>query len=117
MARVKRGPKARTRRKRTLKAAEGFSGRRKNCYRIAAVAVDNAMKNAYIGRKRRKRDFRRLWTQRINAAARMCGVSYSQLIHLLKKAHIELDRKSLAELAVSDPKGFSKVVSAAKAAV
>ncbi len=113
MARVKRGPKARQRRKRIMDDAEGFFGRRKNCYTIAAQAVDKALQYAYVGRKRKKRDFRRLWIQRINAAARNCGTTYSKLIPMMAQAGIEVDRKIMAEMAVADPKGFAVMVAAA----
>ncbi len=116
MARVKRGPKARRRRKRTMNLAEGYYGRRKNCFTISTVAVEHALAYAYVGRKQKKRDFRALWIQRINAAARKCGTTYSKLIPLLQKAKIELDRKNLAQIAVSDFDSFSKIVSAAKSA-
>jgi large subunit ribosomal protein L20 len=116
MARVKRGTKARARRKRILDRAEGFYGRRKNCYTIAKVAVDHALVYAYVGRKQRKRNFRSLWIQRINAAARKAGLTYSKLIPLLQKAQITIDRKMLAHLAVNDPKGFEQIMAAAKAA-
>lgn len=111
MARAKRGFKARRRRKRVFDRAEGFFGRRKNCYTVSAQAVDKAGEYAYVGRKRKKRDFRRLWITRINAAARECGTTYSQLIPLLKDNGIDLNRKMLAELAVSDPNGFQQLVS------
>lgn len=116
MARVKRGTKARARRKGVMKLAKGFRGRRNNCYTVSAQAVDRALKYAYVGRKKKKRDFRSLWIQRINAAAKLMGMSYSRLIPALVKAGIELDRKILAEIAVSDPKGFEQIVSTAKAA-
>jgi len=111
MARVKRGFKARRRRKRVIRQAEGFFGRRKNCFTVAAQAVDKAGQYAYIGRKRKKRDFRRLWVVRINAAARACGTSYSRLICALKEQNIDLNRKMLAEIATNDPKGFEALVS------
>lgn len=114
MARVKRSTKARHRRKRVLDKAEGFFGRRKNCFTVAAVAVDKALYDAYIGRKIRKRDFRALWIQRINAASRLSGMSYSKLIAGLKKAGIELNRKMLADIAIADPKGFEQIVLQAK---
>lgn len=117
MARVKRGTKARKRRKRAINMAEGYQGRRKSSYTIVQMAVDHALKYAYVGRKQKKRNFRALWIQRINAAARMAGVSYSKLMLLLKKAQIDLDRKALAEIAVSDPKMFERIVATAKAAV
>ena len=107
--RVKRGFKARQRRKKVLKLAKGYRGGRSKLYRTAADAVDKALTYAYRDRKVRKRDFRRLWIARINAAARMNDMSYSRLINGLKKQNIELDRKILADLAVSDPEGFSRI--------
>lgn len=107
--RIKRGYKARRRRKKVLKLAKGFRGGRSKLYRTAADAVDKALMYAYRDRRARKRDFRRLWISRINAAARMNDISYSKLIHGLKVANIELDRKVLADLAVSDPAGFAQV--------
>jgi len=107
--RVKRGFKARRRRKKVLKLARGFRGGRSKLFRTAADAVDKALMYAYRDRKARKRDFRRLWIARINAAARMNDLSYSKFIHGLKKAGVELDRKVLAELAVSDPAGFRQI--------
>lgn len=111
--RVKRGFKARQRRKRLLKLAKGYRGGRSKLYRTATDAVDKALMYAYRDRKVRKRDFRRLWIARINAAARMNNLSYSKLINGLKKADIELDRKVLAELAVADPDGFSQIAARA----
>ena len=107
--RVKRGFKARRRRKKVLKLAKGFRGGRSKLYRTAADAVDKALMYSYRDRKVRKRDFRQLWIARINAAARMNNISYSKFMHGLKLANIELDRKVLAELAVSDPSGFSQL--------
>ena len=107
--RIKRGFKARRRRKKVLKLAKGFRGGRSKLYRTAADAVDKALMYAYRDRRARKRDFRRLWILRINAAAHMNTLSYSKFIHGLKLANIELDRKVLAELAVSDPSGFAQV--------
>ncbi len=107
--RVKRGFKARRRRKKVLKLAKGFRGGRSKLYRTAADAVDKALMYAYRDRKARKRDFRRLWIARINAGARMNDMSYSKFIHGLKSANVDLDRKVLAELAVSDPQGFSQI--------
>ncbi|HLG21111.1 MAG TPA: 50S ribosomal protein L20 [Bdellovibrionota bacterium] len=115
MARVKRGPKARRRRKRVMNMAEGYYGRKKNCFTIATMAVDHALQYAYVGRRQRKRNFRALWIQRINAAARACGTTYSKLVPLLKKAEIEIDRKILANLAVTNPKAFAAIVEKAKA--
>jgi len=105
--RVKRGIKARKRRKKVLKLAKGFRGGRSKLFRTAADAVDKALMYAYRDRRVRKREFRRLWIARINAAARMNNISYSKFIHGLKLANIELDRKILADLAVSDPTGFT----------
>ncbi|MDY6793597.1 MAG: 50S ribosomal protein L20 [Thermodesulfobacteriota bacterium] len=113
MMRVKRGFKARKRRKKVLKLAKGFRGGRSKLFRTAADAVDKALMYAYRDRRTRKRDFRRLWIARINAAARMNNLSYSKFIHGLKLANVRLDRKVLAELAVSDPSGFSKIASLA----
>ena len=111
--RVKRGYKARRRRKKVLKLARGFRGGRSKLFRTAADAVDKALMYAYRDRRAKKRDFRRLWIARINAAARMNQMSYSKFIHGLKLAGIELDRKILADLAVSDPSGFTKIVNVA----
>jgi len=111
--RVKRGFKARRRRNKVLKLAKGFRGGHSKLFRTAAGAVDRALNYAYRDRKARKRDFRRLWIARINAAVRMHNISYSQFIHGLKTADIGLDRKILAELAVSDPPGFSNLVNLA----
>ena len=111
--RVKRGFKARKRRKKVLKLAKGFRGGRSKLFRTAADAVDKALMYAYRDRRARKRDFRRLWISRINAAARMNNLSYSKFIHGLKLADVRLDRKVLAELAVSDPSGFSKIANLA----
>jgi large subunit ribosomal protein L20 len=114
MPRVKRGFKARRRRNKVLKLAKGFRGARSKLFRSATEAVDRALNYAYRDRKVRKRDFRALWIARINAAARDNGLSYSRLINGLKKADIQLDRKILAQLAVSDPTGFSTVVDQAR---
>lgn len=111
--RVKRGYKARRRRKKILKLAKGYRGGRSKLFRTATDAVDKALMYAYRDRRARKRDFRRLWITRINAAARMNNLSYSKFIHGLKLAGIELDRKILAELAVSDPAGFSQIAKTA----
>ena len=107
--RVKRGYKARRRRKKVLKLAKGYRGGRSKLYRTAADAVDKALMYAYRDRRLRKRDFRRLWIARINAAARMNDLSYSKFMHGLKQAGIGLDRKVLAELAISDPSGFAQI--------
>jgi large subunit ribosomal protein L20 len=108
--RIKRGYKARKRRKKVLKLAKGYRGGRSKLFRTATDAVDKALMYAYRDRRARKRDFRRLWIARINAATRMNNLSYSKFIHGLKLANIELDRKVLAELAISDPSGFSRIV-------
>ena len=107
--RVKRGFKARRRRKKVLNLAKGFRGGRSKLFRTAADSVDKALMYAYRDRRQRKREFRRLWIARINAAARMNDLSYSKFIHGLKKAGVELDRKVLAELAVSDPAAFAQI--------
>lgn len=115
MPRVKRGFKARRRRNKVLKLAKGYRGARSKLFRSATEAVDRALNYAYRDRRVKKRDFRALWIARINAAARLDGVSYSRLIFGLKKAEIALDRKVLAEIAVTDPAAFSAVVEKAKA--
>lgn len=107
--RVKRGFKARRRRKKVLKLAKGFRGGHSKLFRTAADTVDRSLMYAYRDRRQRKRDFRRLWIARINAAARINKLSYSKFIQGLKRAKIDLDRKVLAELAISDPAGFSKI--------
>ena len=107
--RIKRGFKARQRRKKVLKLAKGYRGGRSKLFRTAADAVDKALMYGYRDRKVRKRDFRRLWIARINAAARMNNISYSRFMHGLKLANIELDRKVLADLAISDPAGFTQI--------
>lgn len=111
--RVKRGFKAKNRRKKVLKLARGYRGGRGKLFRTAADSVDKALMYAYRDRRVRKRDFRRLWIARINAAVRMNNLSYSKFIHGLKLAGIELDRKILAELAISDPAGFAQVANLA----
>jgi len=107
--RIKRGFKARRRRKKVLRLAKGYRGGRSKLYRTAADAVDKALMYAYRDRRVRKRDFRRLWITRINAAARSHNLSYSKFMHGLKLANITLDRKVLADLAISDPSGFAKI--------
>jgi large subunit ribosomal protein L20 len=114
MPRAKSGPKTRHRRKKVLKMAKGYVGGRSRLFRTAVDAVHRALAYAYRDRRARKRDFRRLWIARINAAAREHGLSYSRLMDALKKAHIELDRKVLADLAVNDPSAFSKIAEMAK---
>ena len=113
MSRVKRGFKARRRRKKVLKMARGYVGGRHRLFRTATEAVDRALAYAYRDRKARKRDFRRLWIARINAAARLNGLSYSRLIGGLNKANVELDRKVLSNLAIVDSNAFSQVVKSA----
>nr|CAI78602.1 Ribosomal protein L20 [uncultured delta proteobacterium] len=114
MPRVKNAVSSRKRRKRILKLAKGYRGARSKLIRIATESVNRALNYAYRDRKAKKRDFRRLWIIRINAAARMNNISYSKLINGLKKANIELDRKVLSELAISDPNGFSEIVALAR---
>lgn len=114
--RVKKGFKARRRRNRVLKLAKGYRGRRKNCYKRANQAVERALDYASRDRAQRKRDFRRLWIVRVNAAARLVGLSYSRLISGLAKSKVAIDRKVLADLAVADPAGFAAVANVAKAA-
>ena len=115
MPRVKRGFKARRRRNKVLKLAKGYRGARSKLFRSATEAVDRAMKYSFRDRKVRKRDFRALWIVRINAASRDNGLTYSRLVHGLKKAEIGLDRKILAQLAVTEPAAFSAIVDKAKA--
>lgn len=114
MPRVKRGFKARHRRKKVLKLAKGYRGARSKLFRVASHTVDRALCYSFRDRRVRKRDFRRLWITRINAAARAEGINYSRFIDSMHKAGIELDRKVLADLAVSDPSGFKAVVEAVK---
>ncbi len=117
MARVKRGVTAHAKHKKVLNAAKGYQGRRKNTIRVAKQAVEKALQYQYIGRKHRKRSFRALWIQRINAAVREHGLTYGRFIDGLNKAGIEIDRKVLADLAVKDAAGFKALVDqAAKAA-
>mgnify|MGYP001189146984 CR=1 FL=1 len=115
MPRVKRGVTARARHKKVLALAKGFRGRRGNVYRIAKQAVMKAGQYAYRDRRAKKREFRRLWIARINAAARGLGMTYSQFANGLKKAAIEIDRKMLADLAYNDPAAFAAIVNQVKA--
>ncbi|MBR5997566.1 MAG: 50S ribosomal protein L20 [Deltaproteobacteria bacterium] len=115
MPRAKRGFKARRRRNKIFKMAKGFRGGRGKLFRSATEAVDRALKYAFRDRRVKKRDFRALWIVRINAAARQNGLTYGRLIHGMKIAGIELDRKVLAEMAVADPTGFSGIVEQVKA--
>lgn len=116
MARVKRGAQARRRKNRILKRAKGYVGARGNLLKTAREAVEKAAKYAYRDRKQRKREFRRLWIARINAASREHGVSYSRFIAGLSQAQVEIDRKELAEIAVRDPEAFAKLVEVSKQA-
>jgi len=115
MPRVKRGSKRRQKRKKLLSLAKGFFLGKSKLYKFAKEATDRAGNFAYVGRKQKKRDYRRLWIVRINAAARANDISYSQFIAGLKRAGIELDRKSLADIAARDPQAFTKLVESAKA--
>ncbi len=117
MSRVKRGVTTHARHKKVLKAAKGFYGRRKNTIRIARQAVEKAGQYAYRDRRTKKRNFRALWIQRINAAARELGLTYGRFIDGLNKAGIEVDRKILADLAVHEPESFKALVERAQAAV
>ena len=117
MARVKRGVQARARHKKVLKEAKGYYGARSKVYRVAKQAVTKAGQYSYRDRRQRKRQFRRLWIARINAAARVHGLSYSRLIDGLKKAGSPLDRKMLADLAVRQPEAFAKVAETARQAL
>ena len=116
MARVRRGVVAHARHKKVIKKAKGFRGRRKNTFKIAKQAVEKSMQYAYRDRKVRKRDFRSLWTQRINAGAREHGISYSVFINGLKKLNIALDRKILADLAMHEPNSFKHLAEKAQSA-
>jgi large subunit ribosomal protein L20 len=117
MPRVKRGVVAHARHKKVIKQAKGYSGRRKNVYRVAVQAVTKAGQYAYRDRRQKKRTFRSLWIARINAGARECGMSYSRLIDGLKKSEIEIDRKILADLAMNDAAAFAVIAEQAKAAL
>ena len=117
MARIKGAMGAKKRHNRTLKLAKGYYGARSKQYRIAKQTVMKALTNAYAGRKQKKRQYRSLWIARINAAARLNGLSYSKLMFGLKKANIDLNRKVLAEIAVNDAAGFAKLVETAKAQI
>ena len=110
MARVKGGLGAKKRHNRTLKLAKGYRGARSKQYRVAKQSVMRALTSSYSGRKERKRQFRQLWIARINAAARLNGLSYSQFMHGLKLANVDLNRKVLADMAVTDAEGFAKLV-------
>ena len=116
MTRVSRGVTTKAKHKKVLKKAKGYYGRSKNVFRVAVQAVERSMQYAYRDRRNRKRDFRGLWIQRINAGARLHGMTYSQFMNGLKKATIEIDRKVLAELAVNQPETFKTLVEKAQSA-
>ncbi len=117
MPRVKRGVTARAKHKKVISQAKGYRGRRKNVFRVANQAVNRAAQYEYRDRRQRKRQFRQLWITRINAAARMCGLTYSQFMNGLKRAEIAVDRKVLADIAVHDFASFEKIAEKAKAAL
>ncbi len=117
MARVKRGVTARARHKKVIAKAKGYRGRSKNCYRLALQRVEKALQYAYRDRRNRKRSFRSLWIQRINAAARAEGLTYAQFMHGLDRAEVRIDRKVLADLAVREPDAFKTLVEKARAAL
>ena len=117
MARVKGGMNAKKKHNRTLKLAKGYRGARSKQYRVAKQSVMRALTSSYAGRKQRKRQFRQLWIARINAAARINGISYSQFMHGLKLAGVEINRKMLAEMAVNDAEGFATLAELAKSKV
>ncbi|MCR5053428.1 MAG: 50S ribosomal protein L20 [Lachnospiraceae bacterium] len=114
MARIKGGLNAKQKHNKVLKMAKGYRGARSKQYRVAKQSVMRALTTAYAGRKERKRQFRQLWIARINAAARINGLSYSKLMHGLKVAGVDINRKMLSELAVSDPEGFKEICEVAK---
>lgn len=117
MARVKKGMTAHARHKKVIDQAKGFRGRSKNCFRIAIERLDKSLQYAYRDRRNRKRQFRALWIQRINAGVRLYGLTYSQFINGLKKANIDMDRKILSDLAVREKNAFKDIVDKAKAAL
>jgi len=117
MPRVKSGVQAHARHKKVLKAAAGYRGRRKSCFRTATQAVDKARQYAYRDRRAKKRDFRALWIARINAAARLHGLSYSRFMYGLSEAGIDLDRKVLSDIAIHDAEGFAKLAETARAQI
>ena len=116
MAHVKRGVTTKKRHKKIIKLAKGYRGRAKNCFRVAIEKVEKALQYAYRDRRNRKRDFRKLWIQRINAAVRPEGLSYSKFMDGVKKAGIALDRKQLSELAIHDKTAFKQIIEASKKA-
>ena len=117
MARVKGGPRAHARHRKIIKLAKGYYGRRKNCFRTAVQAVEKAGQYAYRDRRTKKRNFRALWIQRINAAARLNNLTYSQFMHGLKLSEIGLDRKVLSDLAIREPEQFAAIAKTAQAAL
>jgi len=117
MARVKRGVTTHARHKKVLEQAKGFRGRGNSSYRIALERLEKSLQYAYRDRRNKKRDFRGLWIQRINAGARQHGLTYSQLMHGLRQAGIELDRKVLSDLAIREPEAFATIVEQARAAI
>lgn len=117
MSRVKRGVTRKARHKKILKMAKGYRGRAKNCFRIAIQRVEKALRYSYRDRKARKRDFRALWIQRINAGVRLHGLIYSRFINGLKLAKIDLDRKVLSDIATKEPEAFAHIVAKAKEAL
>ena len=116
MARVKKGVTARKRHKKVIKQAKGFYGQKSRNFKAANPAVMRALRSAYVGRKNKKREYRRLWIARINAAARANGISYSKFMNGLKKSGIEMNRKMLSEMAIHDPAGFAVLCETAKKA-
>lgn len=117
MSRVRKAVVKKARHKKILKMAKGYRGRAKNCFRIAVQRVEKALQYAYRDRKNRKRDFRKLWIQRINAAVRQHGLIYSRFIAGIKLAKIDIDRKVLSDLAIKEPQAFAKIVEKAKQAL
>ncbi len=117
MARVKKGVNAKKKHRKVLKLAKGYYGQKSKVFKAANPAVMRALRSAYVGRKLRKRDFRKLWIARINAGTRANGLSYSKFINGMKKADININRKMLSEMAIYDPEGFAKLVETAKAAL
>ena len=117
MARVKKAVNAKKKHKKILKLSKGFYGQKSKVFRAANPAVMRSLRSAYVGRKNKKRDYRRLWIARINAACKMNGTNYSTFINGLKKANIGLNRKMLSEIAINDPAGFAALVEKAKAAL
>lgn len=117
MARVKRGINSKKRHKKILKLAKGFYGAKSKIFRAANPAVMRSLRSAYVGRKNKKREYRRLWIARINAAARMNNISYSKLMNGLKVSGLEINRKMLSEMAIYDPNGFAQLVETAKKAI